>query len=174
MPRLAPPPLRLSDDEQHALQALVNRHQTPQQLAKRARIILLAAKGYNYREIARELNTTRDTARHWCRRWQASSTTQQPAHERLQDAPRSGKPTTFTLEQLLHLFAIACESPQAYRRPISHWSARELADELIKQGLVDTISVRHVARLLEEADLKPHQSRYWLTPKKKMMPLTIK
>jgi len=26
------------------------------------------------------------------------------------------------------------------------------------------ISVRHVGRLLEEAELKPHQNRYWLTP----------
>ncbi len=42
--------------------------------------------------------------------------------------------------------------------------ARELADEIMKQGMIESISVRHVGRLLEEAQLKPHQSRYWLTP----------
>jgi putative transposase len=41
---------------------------------------------------------------------------------------------------------------------------RELADEIIKQGIIESISVRHVGRLLEEAEVKPHQSRYWLTP----------
>jgi putative transposase len=34
----------------------------------------------------------------------------------------------------------------------------------MKQEIIESISVRHVGRLLEEAELKPHQSRYWLTP----------
>lgn len=69
---------------------------------------------------------------------------------------------TFGLEQILQLFAIACEKPETYGRPISHWTARELADEAIKQGVVESISPRHVGRLMHEADLKPHQSQYWL------------
>lgn len=32
----------------------------------------------------------------------------------------------------------------------------------MKQEVVETISPRHVGRLLAEADLKPHQSGYWL------------
>jgi len=48
--------------------------------------------------------------------------------------------------------------------PISHWTARELAAEIMKQGIIETISVRHVGRLLKEAELQPHASRYWLTP----------
>jgi XisH protein len=42
--------------------------------------------------------------------------------------------------------------------------ADELADELIEQKIVESISPRHVGRLLAEADLKPHQSGYWLPP----------
>ncbi len=59
---------------------------------------------------------------------------------------------------------MACEKPEGYGRPISHWTARELADEMVQQGIVETISPRHVGQLLEEADLKPHQSQYWLSP----------
>lgn len=55
-------------------------------------------------------------------------------------------------EQMLQLFAIACEKPEKYGRPISHWTPRELADEVIKQGIVSMISPRHVGRLMEEAD----------------------
>lgn len=47
--------------------------------------------------------------------------------KRLQDAERPGAPATFSLEQVLQLFAIACENPQPYGRPISHWTPRELA-----------------------------------------------
>jgi len=40
-------------------------------------------------------------------------------------------------------------------------TARELADEIMKQGIIESISVQR--RLLEEAELKPAY-RYWLTP----------
>lgn len=93
--------------------------------------------------------TWQDKERH---RWLELSVKDTPVVERLADAERPGGPMTFSLEQILQLFAIACEKPDDYGRPISHWSARELADELIKQGIVETISPRHVGRLLEEAD----------------------
>lgn len=84
--------------------------------------------------------------------------------ERLGDAEHPGGPMTFSLEQIVQLFAIACEKPEDYERPISHWTPRELAAEMIKQKIVATISPRHVGRLMAEADLKPHQSQYWLSP----------
>lgn len=164
MPQLAPPPLTLSDSEQAELQHLVNRHTTPQQIALRARIILQASQGLNHRQIARNLDLSRDCCRLWRRRWMELSAQQLPVLERLQDAARPGAPATFTLEQLTQLYAMACQPPQAYGRPISHWTPRELALELVKQGIVESISPRHVGRLLEEADLKPHQKRYWLNP----------
>jgi len=87
-----------------------------------------------------------------------------PVMERLLDAQRPGKPTQFTTEQVLQLFAIACESTDKYGRPISHWTVRELAEEMIEQKIVESISPRHVGRLLSEASLKPHLSEYWLNP----------
>ena len=42
MSRLAPTPLSLTDRERADLHTLVNRHRTPQQIALRGRIILLA------------------------------------------------------------------------------------------------------------------------------------
>ncbi len=166
MPRLAPTPVQLSEAERTALEKMVSRHLTPQQMAMRARIILLAEQGSNHREIARALNITRDTARYWRHRWLESAQSGKSVAERLQDAQRSGAPATFTMEQVLRLFALVCTPPEDYRRPISHWTSRELADEMSKQGIVERISARHVGRLLEEADLKPHQSQYWLTPPK--------
>lgn len=164
MTRLAPAPLRLSNQERADLHTLINRHSTAQQIALRGRIILLADEGKNHREIARALNISRDMARLWRQRWLEVTPTERLVAERLADAPRPGGPTTFTLEQTLQLFALACENPADSRRPISHWTPRELADEMVKRGWVESISPRHVGRLLAEADLKPHQSQYWLNP----------
>jgi putative transposase len=47
MARLAPKVLNLSDSERLGLQQLINRHKTPQQIALRAKIILLASEGKN-------------------------------------------------------------------------------------------------------------------------------
>lgn len=150
--------------ERQQLQQLVNRHSTPQQIALRAEIILLADQGNNHRDIARTLKSSRDMARLWRERWEACRDQQMPMVERLQDAERSGAPATFSLEQILQLLALACEKPENYGRPISHWTPRELAEEMVKLGIVKSISPRHVGRLLEEASLKPHQSGYWLNP----------
>jgi len=164
MPRLAPPPLHLAETERLQLQQLVKRHSTPQQIALRASIILLADEGLNHRDIGRELNISRDMARLWRNRWLELSQKDVPVLERLVDAPRPGGSATFSLEQILQLFAIAREKPKTYGRPISHWTSRELSDEMMKQGIVESISPRHVGRLMDEADLKPHQSQYWLNP----------
>jgi len=162
--RLSSKPLNLSDCERLELEQLINRHNTPQQLALRAKIILLASDGKNYREIARRLDISRHTACLWRERWLATCTGGLTVNQRLQDSERIGAPGKFNMEQVIELFALACSPPEDYGRPISHWTARELADEIMKQGIIESISIRHVGRLLEEAELKPHQSRYWLTP----------
>ena len=69
MPKSAPQPLKLDERERQQLQQLVKRPSTPQQIALRASIILLAAEGYNHREIGRELTISRDMARVWRNRW---------------------------------------------------------------------------------------------------------
>ena len=164
MPRLAAASINLSESEQGELEQLVRRPSTAQQIALRAKIILCAAQGKGHGEISRGLGISKQMGRLWRRRWLELSQQEVPVLSRLKDAPRSGTPPTFTLEQITQLYALACAPPEQYGRPISHWSARELADELMKQNIVESISPRHVGRLLKEAELKPHQSRYWLHP----------
>jgi putative transposase len=156
--------LSLELEERQQLQALLNRHSTPQQIALRAKIVMLADEGRNHHEIAQELEISHQTARRWRKRWLEGQRSRMEVAARLEDAERSGAPAKFELEQILHLFKLACDDPGDYKRPISEWTNRELADELMSQGIVETISPRHVGRLLAEAQLKPHQCGYWLNP----------
>jgi putative transposase len=159
-----PVTITLSDVDQQALEKLANRPSTPQQIAQRARIVLKAAEGKNNAEIARMLDVSIKMVRQWRHRWVDTSEQSKTVTERLQDSSRPGAPLKFTLEQQVECMAIACREPMEYGRPISHWSVRELADELLEQGIVEQISPRQVGRWLAEAELKPHQSRYWLFP----------
>lgn len=85
----------------------------------------------------------------------------------LSDAPRSGCTGTFTAEQVTEILAVACEPPENSNRPIEHWTHRELTDEVIKRGIVPSISISRVGSFLKDADLQPHRSKYWLNTKEK-------
>ena len=55
----------------------------------------------------------------------------------------------FTAEHVTQILAVACEEPEKCGRPITHWTPRELADEVIKRGIVESISPRQVGRFLK-------------------------
>jgi putative transposase len=145
--------IKLETEMRQALEKVVKRHSTPQQLVERAKIILLADEGKSNREIGRELSVSIDMVRLWRGRW--SSFAPIPLQElsvleRLEDAPRPGKPSRISAEQICKIVALACEAPERSGRPISQWTGREIADELMGQGIVATISPRHAQRLLKK------------------------
>ena len=144
--------VNLSEAERAGLEKLIKRHQVGQQIALRARIVLAAADGQSNQAVATRYKVTLDTARLWRKRWielQDIAPTDLSIEERLQDAPRPGAPAKITADQRCQIEALACEKPEKSGRPITHWSAREIADELKKRKIVKDISPRHAARLLK-------------------------
>ncbi len=147
-----PQVVELSPEERQGLETLVRRGSTPQQLARRGQIILSAEAGLNNSEIARQIGLNVNTARFWRNRWlglKAASLEDLSLEERLRDAPRPGAPAWITPEQVCQIVALACEAPSQSGRPISQWTGREVADEIVQRGIVKRISPRHAARLLE-------------------------
>ena len=148
MPHPKAAAIPLCGEHKAQLESLVRAHSTPQQLALRARIILLAGQGLGMDETAQQLGVWRKTVSTWRARWLARASVESLA-ERLADAPRPGAPARFTPEQICAIVALACEAPEASGVPISHWSQNALAREAHKRGFVDTISQRSVGRILK-------------------------
>jgi hypothetical protein len=101
----------------------------------------------------REMSLSRDMVRHWRKRWvdlQPIALADLSIEERLEDLPRPGKPVRITADQVCQIQQMACEKPEESERPISHWTGREVADEVMKRGIVEQISPRHAARLLKK------------------------
>ena len=146
-----PDPLSVSESERSALQHLVRRHSTAQQIVVRASIILAADAGLNNSQIARQLDLTPETVRLWRKRWlalQAVALADLSVAERLSDSPRAGRPADISAEQVCQIKALACDQPKD--RPISQWTGREIADEVMARGILKQISPRHAARLLKK------------------------
>jgi hypothetical protein len=155
--------LVLSDAQRSILEFIVRKTHCPKVIDLRARAVLAAADGKGPSEAGREADCNRNMARRWRDRFAAAQKEWGEAADKwdekvltgkildvLEDQERSGAPSTFTPEQLCQIMAVAIEDPQECGRPISHWSARELADEAVKRKIVPTISPRHVGRFLKK------------------------
>lgn len=153
-----PQAIELTDRERRGLEALARRHTTPPQVALRARIILAAAAGRNKAQIARDLAVGVAVARLWRGRWrdrQAIDLADLSVARRLADAPRCGAPAHISAAQVCQIVALACGAPATSGRPISQWTDREIADEVIARGIAATISPRHAGRLLKRGICSP-------------------
>jgi transposase len=79
--------------------------------------------------------------------------------------PDAAASRSFPPEVALHLVKIACERPDKLGRSLSHWDCQELARQLIRDGVVASISPDTVRRILENHQLKPWRHHLWLSPK---------
>ena len=154
--------IQVSPAQQDVLRRIQRQQTADQRLVRRAALILALAAQPCIGAVARRLGLTRVTVRAWRDRWHEAREVLQRAEQEqtpqqlrrlveliLDDAPRPGKPATFSPEQIVQIIAVACEPPEQSGRPISHWTARELADEVQKRGLVVKISPRSVGRFLK-------------------------
>ena len=60
---------------------------------------------------------------------------------------------------------MACERPDQVGRSLSQWDCVELARQLERDGIVDSISAATVRRILSSHQLKPWRHHLWLSPK---------
>jgi len=110
--------------QQQRLRHLIRAGTRAQQLAQRARIVLLAAQGWTNTKIAQHVGVCVDTVRKWRHRWWA-----EPGTASLGDAKRSGRPASFTPVQVAAVKALACQPPEASGVPLSRWSCPDLATQ---------------------------------------------
>lgn len=155
-------PVELTERQRGILEHLLRKPSSPQRQVCRARVILAAATGASNVQVAAQLGLHRNMVAKWRTRWLRARDALRAAEAAsdvkllrrligtlLEDRPRRGAPVKFTAEQVCQIFAVACENPQECGRPISHWTARELADEVKKRQIVAEISPRTVGRFLK-------------------------
>ena len=168
MPRLtATDEIHLTDRQRTVLNQLANQQKAEHRFVQRSKILLLADQQQSNSHIADFLHIKRDTVIKWRNRWtaqtqklsalEAESDTKcyaQAICSILDDSPRPGTPITFEAETVCQILAIACESPEASQRPITHWSARELQAEVIQRHIVPSISTRTIGRFLKSGGIE--------------------
>jgi homeodomain-containing protein len=158
---------QLTARQRACLEQIARRQTSPQRLVRRAKILFALETGANQCHVTRQMRLNRGTVHTWRQRWLALAPKREQREvdegpdkaltpiivEALPDRPRSGTPATFTAAQIVQMVAVACEDPEDSGRPVSHWTPREVAEEVRKRGIVETISPRSVGRFLKSGRL---------------------
>lgn len=148
----------VSDDERKKIERLTHAQTVPVRLARRARIIALAATGLTVPTIALQVQQSEECVRRWIERFNAAGL------DGLDDAPRTGRPRTYTEDVSSRVVAKARELPpkpaDGEVPPTCHWTLDRLHAELAKEGL--TIQRSQIRRLLKAEHLKWQKPRSWL------------
>jgi transposase len=113
-------PLVLRTGDRERLAKMASSRAGEAGLARRARIVLLAAEGLPHTEVAEQCGTSVPTVRHWRSRYVAAGI------KALEDLPRSGRPRSVDEVKIV----VTTLEPPPKRLGVTHWSSRLLAREL--------------------------------------------
>jgi transposase len=80
----------------------------------------------------------------------------------LQDAPRSGRPRSFSPDEPLEVVTLATSKTSAHDCVASQWSLDELAAELVNRHADEAMTRSTSWRISNAADIKPHRRVDWL------------
>jgi transposase len=148
----------LTDEECEKIERLVRAQSAPVRLVRRARIIHLAAQGLSAPVIAQQLGVSEKAVRQRIERFAAEGMVG------LDDAPRCGRPRTYTEDVYSQVVAKARGLPPKPAdeevSPTCHWTLDRLQTALAQDGL--TIKRSQIRRLLKAEHIKWQKPRTWL------------
>jgi len=134
--------LSIDDNQRKRLRFLADSGKTPQKVALRARVVLLASEGVPNNAIAARLETTRPTVLLWRERFVERGVT-----GLLKDAPRPGRHKAISPEVVKRVVDATLHTTP---RAATHWTTRTMA---AAQGL----SHMTVQRIWKQHGLQPHR-----------------
>jgi putative transposase len=161
MPGMKAMEIKLSPRQKRMLDVFSRSTHLPLHLKIRAEIVLRAANGSSNNAIERDMKKDKNQVKRWRDRYaskqeqisliekKSPQKLRSAIIEALSDSPRNGGPSKFRDEQVAAIIAMSCEDPEKFDLAVSNWTPGLLQRKVIELGIVESISVRHVGRLLK-------------------------
>ncbi len=166
-------PIKILPRSKTLLKTELNKRQLPGHFKLRIQIIL-ASESMQNKDIAIGLGCGLETVRRWRKRWyenrkelgalEYGHAGEPPATKSkllekiraiLSDSKRSGAPCIIAESEVDRLIALACEPPEKYGYPVTHWTHVLLSQQAIKMGI--QVSPSHVGRLIKKQITPPQK-----------------
>src|SRR5688572_27522161 len=152
-----PAPLRArftSAEEDVAIERLARSRTAPARAVERARIVLLSRQGDTVEEIVEKPGVCPDTVRRWIHRFDRRGVAG------LADQPRSGRPPTYTAEEVGEVVSTSLTKPDELGLPFACWTLDRLAAYLNEtKGL--PIKRSRIGELLVAEGLRWREQGTW-------------
>jgi transposase len=149
--------ITLSEEEQQQLLELTRKGKGKAREFKRAMILLKANEGLSDPQIMVALNVSRPCVERIRKRYVTGG-----LDKALHEDPRPGQKRKLDGRGEAHLIAMTCTPvPEGY----DHWELRLLADKLVEQGIVESISYETVRQVLKKTNSSPGKSKCGASPR---------
>lgn len=143
--------VRLSDEEQDELKAIISQGKNSARTINRARVLLLADEGKKDADIRAQVGVKASFVERTRQRCAAGG-----IERALNDRPRSGRPPKLDGKQEALLVALTCsDEPEGQ----ATWTLRLLADKMVALEVVESISPETVRQVLKKTTLSRGNKR---------------
>ncbi len=152
-----PKPLTLrppTEAEAAAVGRLARSRSAPARAVERARIVDLARRGWRVPAVAREVGVSEQTARRWLGRFNERGL------DGLSDAGRSGRPPTYTPEEVGEVVATSLTDPRQLGLPFASWTLDRLAAYLDEERGI-AIKRSRIGEILAAEGLRWRKQEAW-------------
>jgi transposase len=151
------PPVRLRDltaDETSTVESLARSRTASARRVERARIVWRAGRGETPPAIAAVLGLSAETVRGRIRRFNAEGLAA------LEDHPRSGRPATYSADEVAAVIAAALTDPRRLGLPFASWTLDRLASYLLEYKGI-TMRRSRIDEILLEEGLRWRRQETW-------------
>ena len=143
----------LAAEERSAVETLARSRTAPARRVERARVVLRASRGETPPAIAAALGLDAETVRRRIRRFNAEGLAA------LEDHHRSGRPATYSPDEVAAVIAAALTSPRRLGLPFASWTLDRLAAYLLEEGVAMRRS--RIDEILLKEGLRWHRQETW-------------
>jgi Homeodomain-like domain len=148
--------VRLTDEGRERLQELCQAGTRSVRVVQRAQILLKSDAGLIDKDIAAHVGCNERRVREVRKRFCTGG-----LERAVYEAPRSGRPPSFTVRQQQQVVALACTDPPEGR---TRWTLELLCKHAVRRGFVRTLSKSEIALWLRAHDLKPWRKKHGAFP----------
>ncbi len=144
----------LTEEERAVLERLAHSRTAQARLVERARMIGDASQGEDAPRIAQRMQVRAFTVREWIKRFNAEGLSG------LEDRPRSGRPATYSAEEVAEVIAAALTDPPTLDLPFASWTLDRLQAYLNEQKGI-AIKRSRIDEILLAEGLRWRKQEHW-------------
>ena len=147
----------LKQEELDELHRRLNDEGTRKETRKRVRVVLLSQEGWSVTDMQPKVDMHPNSIRKWIRRFNEGGV------EALESRRKGGGKPRITPQQKAEIVKVATARPEDLGRPFTAWTLSRLQRYLVEEGVVETISLEWIRRVLRDAGIRSLRTRTWMT-----------